>query len=628
MTTTSHQSEPVRVFLSYSHADDDMREKLARHLTILVRGGVISTWHDRMILPGEEWDGKIRAELGAADIVLLLISADFLSSNYCYEVEVQSALTRHKQGRGIVIPIIVHDCLWHEAPFGRLQALPQDGRPISSWPNIHEALADVARGIQRTAEAIREPRASSLPSTPDRATAVVDTPSDQTQTQSADGASSRASPLVSPSATPENTTTQTNGTETRPVSTPPQRAPLPWDMLFPFAPPDSRAAKVGGVLVLLSLPVVAMFAWVQGAITELPTLPTSAGLLNVAFFSHAIVVLLVSATLTLILAPPVIAWLTEAQFSKGAFPNSLAVRQLTHGKGTTPIGGGIVAIVASVAGVGMAGGFRSPIALGAAILMTGLSIAGLLNDRARAIERLDHTGRYRQSYLSAAISIATILLVSYVTLPDLLLSFSPVARAILIEPRSMDMWAPAVVILSIVCLVGGLCFWSSAAQLTDGMDGLLLGCATPVFVCLGLSSFAQGSVPPGQGEHVALVTVAIVAASTTMLAFNGHPARVFLGSSGSLPLGALIAYLAIFSGCARWLPLIALVILFEWLSVVLQVAYYFLRGQRLFRCAPFHHHMHLGGLLEIQVVRRLVIVAALVAASAFLLRQMTLIAQP
>jgi hypothetical protein len=142
----------IKVFFSYTHKDEDLRNELAKHLRLLERQGIIAGWHDRRILPGSEWAGEIDTHIQTAHIILLLVSADFLASDYCYEIEVTQAMARHEAGAARVIPIILRPVDWHPAPFGKLQALPKDGHPVKSWPNSDEAFQDIARGIRTVAE--------------------------------------------------------------------------------------------------------------------------------------------------------------------------------------------------------------------------------------------------------------------------------------------------------------------------------------------------------------------------------------------------------------------------------------------------------------------------------------------
>jgi hypothetical protein len=146
----------IEVFFSYAHEDESLRDQLATHLRLLERQGVIHGWHDRRITGGREWAGAIDEHLRTAQIILLLVSADFLASDYCYDVEVERAMARHKAGEARVIPIILRPVDWNSAPFGKLQALPKDARPVTSWPDRDEAFFDIARGIRTVTEELTQ----------------------------------------------------------------------------------------------------------------------------------------------------------------------------------------------------------------------------------------------------------------------------------------------------------------------------------------------------------------------------------------------------------------------------------------------------------------------------------------
>lgn len=148
MRAKQESDEAVEVFFSYSHKDEKLKEKLETHLASLQHQGIIIGWHDRMISPGEEWEGKISHHLSTAQIVLLLVSADFIASHYCYDIEVQRAVERHEAGTARVIPIILKPCDWGGTPFGKLQALPRDGKPITAWKNRDQAFTDIVLGIK------------------------------------------------------------------------------------------------------------------------------------------------------------------------------------------------------------------------------------------------------------------------------------------------------------------------------------------------------------------------------------------------------------------------------------------------------------------------------------------------
>jgi MinD-like ATPase involved in chromosome partitioning or flagellar assembly len=147
--------EPMRVFISYSHKDERLRRELETHLKLLQRQEVIATWTDREIMPGQQWKDEIDENLESADIILLLVSADFVASDYCYDVEMKRALKRHDAGEARVIPIILREVHWRFAPFAKLQALPTLGKPVMDWNNRDEAWSDVAAGIRKVAEQIR-----------------------------------------------------------------------------------------------------------------------------------------------------------------------------------------------------------------------------------------------------------------------------------------------------------------------------------------------------------------------------------------------------------------------------------------------------------------------------------------
>ena len=138
---------PIEIFFSYAHEDEELMDDVRRQLIVEERNGRILKWHDRKILPGSNWRDQIDYRLEHASIILLLMSPHFIESKYCYEVEGQAALRRHKNGEARAIPVILRPCLWNRSPFGKLQALPRNAQPVSSWPNRDEACIDVANGV-------------------------------------------------------------------------------------------------------------------------------------------------------------------------------------------------------------------------------------------------------------------------------------------------------------------------------------------------------------------------------------------------------------------------------------------------------------------------------------------------
>jgi nucleoside phosphorylase len=149
----------IDVFFSYSHKDEALRDELEAHLAALKRTGVIRGWHDRRIAPGATWKGEIDKNLDAAALVLLLVSADFLASDYCFDVEMGRALERQRQGKTHLVPVILRACDWTTVPsLGKLQALPRDAKPVTSWGNRDEAWSHVAQGIRAVATMLRQAR--------------------------------------------------------------------------------------------------------------------------------------------------------------------------------------------------------------------------------------------------------------------------------------------------------------------------------------------------------------------------------------------------------------------------------------------------------------------------------------
>ena len=136
-----------RVFYSYSHKDAELRDRLSIHLAPLVKNNKIVEWHDRKIEPGANWETEISSQLESANLILLLVSPDFLASDYCFGVEIEKALTRLKRGEVKVVPVLLKPCLWKESRFSELQIIPDDAKAITSWTSVDEALTAVASEI-------------------------------------------------------------------------------------------------------------------------------------------------------------------------------------------------------------------------------------------------------------------------------------------------------------------------------------------------------------------------------------------------------------------------------------------------------------------------------------------------
>lgn len=157
----------ISLVFSYSHVDEALRNELEKHLSPLKRIGKITTWHDRRIEPGLEFEHQIDHYFSEADIILLLISSDFIASDYCYQVEMANAMERHKRGEAVVIPVILRECAWHQLPFGSIMAATIDGKPITKFASHDEGYVQVVDAVSRaiaSMEAKRPQQSAHIPS--------------------------------------------------------------------------------------------------------------------------------------------------------------------------------------------------------------------------------------------------------------------------------------------------------------------------------------------------------------------------------------------------------------------------------------------------------------------------------
>lgn len=139
--------QPLQIFIAYARKDSTYLDELRTHLNPLERSGKVNIWYDGKIEPGAVWEESIKKHLHAADVILLLVSADAINSDYFYEKEMTDALARHHAGEARVVPLIVRSCLWQATPLQDLQALPKDGRPVTSWPDRDDAYNDAVGSL-------------------------------------------------------------------------------------------------------------------------------------------------------------------------------------------------------------------------------------------------------------------------------------------------------------------------------------------------------------------------------------------------------------------------------------------------------------------------------------------------
>ncbi len=145
----------AKIFFSYSHKDESLRDELEKHLSVIKRQGLIETWHDRRIGAGGDFGREISSHLEDADIILLLVSSDFLASDYCYDIEMKRAMERHERGDATIIPVILRPCSWHGAPFGKLLAATADGKAIVKYPTLDDGFLEVTSAIENAVQRIR-----------------------------------------------------------------------------------------------------------------------------------------------------------------------------------------------------------------------------------------------------------------------------------------------------------------------------------------------------------------------------------------------------------------------------------------------------------------------------------------
>ena len=152
------------VFISYSHQDQALRTELDKHLSNLKRQNIITSWYDGNIIPGTELEPEIMQRLKRAQIILLLVSADFMASDFCYSIEMKEAIARHDANQARVIPILLRPTDWQGAPFSKLKMLPTDAKAVTRWPTLDDAFEDVLKGIRAAIDDLASKGQSSKPS--------------------------------------------------------------------------------------------------------------------------------------------------------------------------------------------------------------------------------------------------------------------------------------------------------------------------------------------------------------------------------------------------------------------------------------------------------------------------------
>ncbi len=151
---TSADRTPVNLFYAYAEADEALRQELENHLTSLKREGLIAPWHKGSISAGSNWQEEITTHLNSAQVILLLISASFLASDFCESALLDRVIERYNTGQVLIIPIILRPCDWQNYPFGKLRSLPDNNKSVTEWPNRDSAFLNVAHGLRQAISAM------------------------------------------------------------------------------------------------------------------------------------------------------------------------------------------------------------------------------------------------------------------------------------------------------------------------------------------------------------------------------------------------------------------------------------------------------------------------------------------
>lgn len=152
MTTRNESRSVPTIYICYAREDEPFANKLQSHLRLLENERLVNLWRTRSIMPDIHYREEFDTNLEEAQIILLLVSPDFIASDYCYSSEMQRALERHQAGEAFVVPVILRPVLWQETPLGSLQALPIGARPITMWHDMDDAFSSITEEIGKIAE--------------------------------------------------------------------------------------------------------------------------------------------------------------------------------------------------------------------------------------------------------------------------------------------------------------------------------------------------------------------------------------------------------------------------------------------------------------------------------------------
>ncbi len=347
---------------------------------------------------------------------------------------------------------------------------------------------------------------------------------------------------------------------------------------------------------------------------------------------RATVAILMSFGIVWVSGPRIIRWLIRKKIGDRPEFDHAELNKLTIGKSHTPTMGGVIIMLGLLIPVLLLANLRNFYIHMALVCMVWLSALGAVDDWLKlTIARRSGTRAGLKTLEKLLFQLALGVLLAFfiyrygsrnVTTGDVgyfnVLSL-PFYRG---DPHlnwGIKLAMPLFVVITVLVIA----FTSNAVNLTDGMDGLAAGCTGMVsFVFMILAFLAGHDWLPGylriphipMAEELSIVCGAMMGACLGFLWYNCHPAQVFMGDTGSLPLGGLIGYVAIVTRQELMLFIVGGIFVIEAVSVILQVGYFKLTGgKRIFRVAPIHHHFHLGGWTETQVVTRFWLLAAIFA---------------
>jgi phospho-N-acetylmuramoyl-pentapeptide-transferase len=345
---------------------------------------------------------------------------------------------------------------------------------------------------------------------------------------------------------------------------------------------------------------------------------------------RAVMAILTSLAIALLIGPKIIRWLMRMKIGDRPEFHHAALNELTKEKANTPTMGGLIILSAAVITTLLWAKLNNPFVQKALFVLLWFGVLGGIDDWLKLTASSRQPGRDGLHaweklifQIAGAVLIASFLFLDFRKLPDANLLWVPFYK----KGLMLGNWTFIFIAIFYISAT------SNAVNLADGMDGLAAGCVAMVslvlvFLCYVASETMSRSTPvtwasylllphiPEAGE-LSIFFAAIMGAVLGFLWFNCYPAQTFMGDVGSLPLGAAMGYGALVTRNELLLLVIGGVFVIELMSVVLQVGYFkYTRGKRLFRCAPLHHHFHLAGWSEPQVVVRFWLMAAAFAALA------------